>query len=274
METAEMSSSLGTQPDHALSNPPGPLSKPKGLAQGLWLETGDAGGQQVLHSFAVVSVSSEGVTLDLPHSPGLGAQTSLLIPSASPGKPITRKMQLLSLTDDQDLPTADEPAVLGPWQCPHHPAAPGSDHCPETCPGRGDTAPSWCWALTGTRPSETAVTQTQLGPTSLHDPSHHQIIFTPPAKLAKPVVLTPTQRALQPWDPPTMSQSCHRTLPVDAQLWLLLSIPQATHICMQAPDTCTCVHFMYNLFLAWPYSQSLNALQLALPQLWRNAEPV
>lgn len=88
------------------ANPPGPLSKQKGLAQGLWLETGDAGGQQVLHSFAVVSVSSKGVTLDLPNSPRLWAQTPLLIPSTSPGKPITWKTQLLSFTVHQDLPTA------------------------------------------------------------------------------------------------------------------------------------------------------------------------
>lgn len=68
----------------------------------------------MLHSFAVVSVSSKGATLDLPNSPGLWAQTPVLIPSASPGKPVTWKTQLLPSIDDQEIPTAEEPAVLGP----------------------------------------------------------------------------------------------------------------------------------------------------------------
>lgn len=118
METGERSSSLGTKPGHALCKSSWPLSKQKGLAQGLWLGAGAAGGQQVLHSFAMASASSKGVTLGLPHSPGLGAQTPLLIPSASPGKPNTWKTQLLSFTDDQDLPTANEPAVLGAMTVP------------------------------------------------------------------------------------------------------------------------------------------------------------
>lgn len=115
------------------ANPPGPLSKQKGLAQGFWLETGDAGGQQVLHSFAVASVSSKGATLDFPNSPGLGAQTPLLILSVSPEKPITWKTQLVSFTDDQDLPTANEPAVLGPMTVPTQ----GADHCPALKPALG-----------------------------------------------------------------------------------------------------------------------------------------
>lgn len=67
---------------------------------------GNRRGQQVLYSFAMVSVSNKGVTLDLPNSPVLWAQTPLLIRSTSPGKPITWKTQLLCLTVHQNLPRA------------------------------------------------------------------------------------------------------------------------------------------------------------------------
>lgn len=109
----------------------------------------------MLHSFAVVSDGSKGVTLDLPNSPRLWAQTLLLIPSASPGKPITWKTQLLPFTDDQDLPTADEPAVPGPTAVPTPHSSctrlwslPSTETCRSSALGER-RAPNWCWSLTG-----------------------------------------------------------------------------------------------------------------------------
>ena len=106
-------------------NPPGPLSKQKGAhpraPSGNWRCKKRAAAAAQL---AVISVSNKGVTCAMFSltPPRLWAFSPLLIPVAPPGKPVTWQTQLLPFIEDQDLPTANLPALhcLDPQHPPPH----------------------------------------------------------------------------------------------------------------------------------------------------------
>ena len=106
-------------------NPPGPLSKQKGAhpraPSGNWRCKKRAAAAAQL---AVISASNKGVTWAMFSltPPRLWAFSPLLIPIAPPGKPVTWQTQLLPFIEDQDLPTANLPALhcSDPQHPPHH----------------------------------------------------------------------------------------------------------------------------------------------------------
>lgn len=155
------------------ANPPGPLSKQNGTSprapSGNWRCKKRA-----------VAASNKGVTwaiFSLTPS-GLWAQTPLLIPGASPGKPVTWQTQLLPFTEDQDLPAAKLPALhcsdpqVSPTPCSilQYKAlltalalkATYSDLQELCCVKEKRQHQTWCQGLIRTRPLEIPMTQTQL----------------------------------------------------------------------------------------------------------------
>lgn len=188
------------------ANPPGPLSKQKGTRTrapgGNWrCKKGAAAVAQI----AVISVSNSGMTwatFSLT-PPGPWAQTPLLIPSAAPGRPVTRQTQLLPFTKEQALPTAVLPALLRPTATCRPCSDPQEEALLAALPPKAtDTDVQglcyvkekrrhqpWCQGLMGTRPLETLVIQTQLPLPSLQHPSLLLILFTAPAEPAARCIL-------------------------------------------------------------------------------------
>jgi len=105
------------------ANPPGPQSKQNGtrprVSSRNWRCKQRAAAAAQL---AVISASNKGVTWAVfsltPR--GLRAQTPLLTPSASPGKPVTWQTQVPPFTEDQDFPAAHLAALRCSQLSPHH----------------------------------------------------------------------------------------------------------------------------------------------------------
>lgn len=129
---------------------------------------------------AVISASNKSVTWAIFSltPPGLWAQTPLLIPSASPGEPLTWQTQLLPFTEDQDLCTANLPALhCSDPQLSPTPSSVLQYEALLTAPALKATYSdllelcyekekrqhqTWCPGLIRTRPLETPMTQRQL----------------------------------------------------------------------------------------------------------------